>query len=75
MTPKPTWVDSRSTPGNPLHDLGMPTSSAAATELVHERDQWVSSQMGISPRHERGVKGLMVIVSNDRVGNLGFVPL
>ena len=54
MTPKPTWVDRRvDALLAALHDLGMSASRAAATELVHERVQWVSSQMGISPAAAR----------------------
>ena len=54
MTPKPTWVDRRvDALLAALHDLGMSASRAAATELVHERVRWVSSQMGISPAAAR----------------------
>jgi hypothetical protein len=50
MTPKPSWVDGRvDALRAALHELGMFASRAAATELIHERVQWVSSQMGISP--------------------------
>ena len=49
MTPKPTWVDGRvDVLLAALHDLGMSMSHAAATELIHERVRWVSSQMAIS---------------------------
>ena len=54
MTPKPTWVDGRvDALLAALHDLGMSASRAAATALIHERVQWVSSQMGISPTAAR----------------------
>ena len=54
MTPKQTWVDRRvDTLLAALHDLGMSASRAAATELIHERVQWVSSQLGISPTAAR----------------------
>ena len=54
MTPQPTWVDGRvDALLAALHDLGMSASRAAATELIHERVQWVSSQMGISPAAAR----------------------
>ncbi len=54
MTPKPTWVDGRvDALLAALHDLGMSASRAAATELIHERVQWVSSQTGISPTAAR----------------------
>jgi len=54
MTPQPTWVDGRvDALLAALHDLGMSASRAAATELIHERVQWVSSQMGISPTAAR----------------------
>jgi len=49
MTPKPTWVDGRvDALLAALDDLGMSMSRAAATELIHERVRWVSSQMDIS---------------------------
>ena len=49
MTAKPTWVDSRvDALLAALDDLGMSMSRAAATELIHERVRWVSSQMDIS---------------------------
>ncbi len=49
MTPKPTWVDGRvDALLAALDDLGMSMSRAAATELIHERARWVSSQMDIS---------------------------
>ena len=54
MTPKPTWVDGRvDVLLAALHDLGMSASRAAATELIHERVQWVSTQTGISPAAAR----------------------
>jgi len=54
MTPQPTWVDGRvDALLAALHDLGMSASRAAATDLIHERVQWVSSQMGISPTAAR----------------------
>jgi hypothetical protein len=54
MTPKPTWVDGRvDVLLAALHDLGMSASRAAASDLVHERVRWVSSQMGISPAAAR----------------------
>ena len=54
MTPKPTWVDGRvDTLLAALQDLGMSASRAAATELIHERVQWVSTQTGISPAAAR----------------------
>jgi hypothetical protein len=50
MSPKQTWVKGRvDALLGALHDLGMSASRVAATELIHERVQWVSSQMGISP--------------------------
>ena len=36
-----------------LHDLGMSASRAAVAELIDERVQWVSSQMGSSPAAAR----------------------
>jgi hypothetical protein len=49
MTPKPAWIDGRvDALLAALHELGMSVSRGAATELIHERVQWVSSQMGIS---------------------------
>jgi hypothetical protein len=54
MTPKPTWVDGRvDALLAELHDLGMSVSRAAATALIGERVQWVSSEMGISPTAAR----------------------
>ena len=54
MTTKPTWVDGRvDTLLAALHNLGMSASRAAATELIHERVQWVSTQTGISPAAAR----------------------
>ena len=54
MTTKPTWVDGRvDTLLAALHDLGMSASRAAATELIHERVHWVSTQTGISPAAAR----------------------
>ena len=54
MTTKPSWVDGRvDTLLAALHDLGMSVSRAAATELIHERVQWVSSEMDISPTAAR----------------------
>jgi len=54
MTPKPTWIDGRvDALLAELHDLGMSVSRAAATTLIHERVQWVSSEMGISPTAAR----------------------
>ena len=54
MTTKPTWVDGRvDTLLAALHNLGMSASRAAATELIHERVHWVSSQTGISPAAAR----------------------
>ena len=54
MTPKPTWVDGRvDALLAELHDLGMSVSRAAATALINERVQWVSSEMGISPTAAR----------------------
>jgi len=54
MTRKPTWVDGRvDALLAALRDLGMSASRAAATELIHERIQWVSSQMRISPTAAR----------------------
>ena len=54
MTPQPTWVDGRvDALLAALHDLGMSAARAAATDLIHERVQWVSSQMGISPTAAR----------------------
>ncbi len=54
MTTNPGWVDGRvDTLLAALHDLGMSASRAAATELIHERVHWVSSQTGISPAAAR----------------------
>jgi len=54
MTTKPSWVDGRvDTLLAELHDLGMSVSRAAATELIHERVQSVSSEMDISPTAAR----------------------
>ncbi len=54
MTPKPTWIEGRVDALLPeLHDLGMSVSRAAATALIGERVQWVSSQMDISPTAAR----------------------
>ena len=54
MTTKPSWVDGRvDTLLAALHDLGMSISRAAATELINERVQWVSSEMDISPTAAR----------------------
>ena len=54
MTTKPSWVDGRvDTLLAELHDLGMSVSRAAATELINERVQWVSSEMDISPTAAR----------------------
>jgi len=54
MTPKSSWVDGRvDALLAALHELGMSASRAAVTELIHERVQWVSSQMGISPTAAR----------------------
>jgi hypothetical protein len=49
ITPKPAWLDGRvDALLAALHELGMSVSRAAAAELIHERVQWVSSQMGFS---------------------------
>jgi hypothetical protein len=54
MTTKPTWVDGRvDTLLAELHNLGMSVSRAAATTLINERVQWVSSEMDISPTAAR----------------------
>jgi hypothetical protein len=54
MTPRPTWINGRvDALLAELHDLGMSVSRAAATALIHERVQWVSSEMGISPTAAR----------------------
>ena len=54
MTTKPSWVDGRvDTLLAELHDLGMSVSRAAATTLINERVQWVSSEMDISPTAAR----------------------
>jgi hypothetical protein len=54
MTPKSSWVDGRvDALLAALHELGMSASRAAVTELIHERVQWVSSQMAISPTAAR----------------------
>ena len=54
MTPKPAWVDGRvDALLAELQDLGMSVSRAAATALINERVQWVSSEMGISPTAAR----------------------
>jgi len=54
MTTKPSWVDGRvDTLLAELHDLGMSVSRAAAAALIHERVQWVSSEMDISPTAAR----------------------
>jgi hypothetical protein len=50
VSPRRNWVDERvDVLLATLHELGMSASRAAATELIHERVRWVSSQMGISP--------------------------
>ena len=54
MTTKPSWVDGRvDTLLAELHDLGMSVSRAAATALINERVQRVSSEMDISPTAAR----------------------
>jgi hypothetical protein len=54
VSPKQGWVAGRvEVLLAALHDIGMSASRAAATELVHERVRWVSSQMGISPTAAR----------------------
>lgn len=54
MSRKDSWVEARvDVLLAELHDLGMSASCAAATDLIHERVQWVSSQMGISPTAAR----------------------
>jgi hypothetical protein len=54
MTPKSSWVDGRvDALLAALDELGMSVSRAAATELIQERVQWVSAQMGISPTAAR----------------------
>lgn len=54
MTRKQVWVDGRvDALLAALHDLGMSVSRAAAAELIADRVQWVSSQMGISPTAAR----------------------
>lgn len=54
MTPRPSWVDGRvDALLAALDELGMSVSRAAATELIQERVQWVSAQMGISPTAAR----------------------
>jgi len=54
MTTKPTWVEGRvDTLLAELHNLGMSVSRAAATTLINERVQWVSSEMDISPTAAR----------------------
>ncbi|WP_329484283.1 hypothetical protein OG555_19235 [Kribbella sp. NBC_01484] len=50
MTPRSSWADGRvDALLAALDELGMSVSRAAATELIQERVQWVSSQMRISP--------------------------
>ena len=54
MSPRSTWVDGRvDVLLAALHELGMSASRAAAIELIHERVQWVSAQMRISPAAAR----------------------
>lgn len=54
MSPKPSWVEGRvEVLLAALHDLGMSASRAAVAELIDERVQWVSSQMGSSPAAAR----------------------
>lgn len=54
MSPKDNWVDERVDVFlAALDELGMSASRAAATELIHERVRWVSSQTGISPAAAR----------------------
>jgi hypothetical protein len=54
MSPKPSWVEDRvEVLRAALHDLGMSASRAAVAELIDERVQWLSSQMGISPTAAR----------------------
>jgi hypothetical protein len=49
IPPKPTWLDGRvDALLAALHELGMSVSHAAATDLIHERVQWLSSQVGMS---------------------------
>src|SRR6478672_4360645 len=49
ITPKPAWLDGRvDALLTTLHELGMSVSRDAAAELIHERLQWVFSQLGIS---------------------------
>jgi hypothetical protein len=54
MTPKPTWIAGRvDALLAELHNLGMSVSRTAATALIGERVQWMSSEMGISPTAAR----------------------
>ena len=54
MASKPSWIDGRvDILLAALDELGMSVSRAAATELIQERVQWVSAQMGISPTAAR----------------------
>ena len=54
MSGKQTWVDGRvDVLLAALHELGLSASRAAATDLIHERVRWVSSQAGISPTSAR----------------------
>lgn len=54
MSAKQTWVDGRvDVLLAALHQLGLSASRAAATDLIHERVRWVSSQAGVSPATAR----------------------
>jgi hypothetical protein len=54
MASKPSWVDSRvDSLLAALDELGISVSRAAAGELIQERVQWVSAQMGVSPTAAR----------------------
>ncbi len=54
MNPRPSWVEGRvDVLLAALSDLGMSVSRAAAADLIHDRVQWVSSQMRISPAAAR----------------------
>jgi hypothetical protein len=54
MTAKQTWVDGRvEVLLAALQDLGLSASHTAAADLIRERVDWVSSQIGISPAAAR----------------------
>jgi hypothetical protein len=54
MTAEQSWVEGRvDVLLAALHELGMSASRTAATDLIYERVDWVSSQVGISPAAAR----------------------